>query len=195
MVTMEGTRTIEVQRRHPLFNELAFVVKARAKEDTRPILTFIKVETKGDKQYIIAANGYQLHIADITGKLGVFDTGLTDGLYKVISAAQSRIILEPADYGGIYPNVWQLVPDNFPCLLQSLDRRGGSEHSTSAAYTRIVRAMGKGSFPFKQLKDIDPGNISHDWKFYFRDSTSPLVFRSENKQENLIAVIMPIYCE
>lgn len=194
MVTMESTKTIEILQRHPLFEALSFVVGARDKEGTRPILTCVKVETKDGKQFVYAADGYHLHMADITNKIGKFDTGLVDGLYNVIKATQPRVILEPASDVGTYPNIWLLIPD-YPLLTAIVDSRGGWEHAASSAYTKVVRAMGKGSIPFDQFKLLEPGNIDHTWKFYFKDATSPLVFKSENQHENLTAVIMPLYCE
>lgn len=67
MTTELRESTSEILRTSPLYTRLKFVLSARSNpKDSRPILRLLKVETKDGKRYAYCADGFRLHIADIT---------------------------------------------------------------------------------------------------------------------------------
>jgi hypothetical protein len=187
----------EINRTIPLYKALKFVVSARAKsKDSRPILELMKVETRDNKKYAYCADGFRLHIADITEQCAHL---LADGLYEVVKVTAPRIELKR--YTGdevVYPNVWTLIPDNATLKMQELDTNfyshGDPDIQTSACYTRMVRAAEHGTIQFKYFEDIQPSEFN--WQFHYFHASSPFLFKTNKNygdEFNLIAVVMPVF--
>ena len=186
------TKTIEINRRHPIYKALRFVCKARAgKDNCREILHYLRLESKDRKRYIYAADGYRLHIAHITDKIGTYDTQIPDGIYTA-KVTNPRIELEPINIEGTYPNVWLLIPADYPKITTTKDS-SYPDHAASIGFAQIIKAMGKGCFNFHWFEDISPED--YQWDVFFSNHTSPILFTYKDLTEDLIAVIMPICVE
>jgi hypothetical protein len=159
------------------FTAMQFVSKAVAKEETRPVLTHIRIEqTAHDKRFAYAADGYRLHIADISEC-----PPIPEGQYTVIKSTKKELILQKEDNEGTYPNIWELIP-NAPCIKE-FDNAVGF----NCLYAHVIRALSDGvGINHKYLQDIDSDN--HDWSMWYGGGSNPIGF----KNNTLCAVIMPM---
>ena len=163
------------------FTAMQFVSKAISKEDTRPVLTHIRIEqTAEDKRFAYAADGFRLHIADISEC-----PPIPDGQYTVIKSTKKELILQKEDDAGNYPNIWELIPDA-PCV-KDFNRN----NSFDSFYAHVIRSIADGNgINHKYIKDLDPE--SHEWSMWYSGKhSSPIAF----KNNTLCAVIMPLFIE
>ena len=163
------------------FTAMQFVSKAIAKEDTRPALTHIRIEqTAEDKRFAYAADGYRLHIADISEC-----PPIPEGQYTVIKSTKKEIILQKEDDCGSYPDIWQLIPDA-PCIKDY-----NRNNSFDSFYAHVIRSIADGNgINHKFIKDLDPEN--HEWSMWYSGKEAdPIGF----KNNTLCAVIMPLFIE
>jgi hypothetical protein len=95
------------------FESLQFVSRAVEKKGTRPLLSCIRIERDGEKVWAYAADGFRLHIADITDC-----PPIADGLYTVLKSTKKELILQKEETldAKSYPNVWNIIPDAPKCL-------------------------------------------------------------------------------
>jgi hypothetical protein len=162
------------------FTAMQFVSKAVAKEETRPVLTHIRIEqTAENKRFAYAADGYRLHIADISEC-----PPIPEGQYSVIKSTKKELILQKEDNEGTYPNIWELIP-NAPCI-----RDFNRNNSFDTFYAHVIRALSDSvGINHKYIKDIDCEN--HEWSMWYNEGHNPIGF----KNNTLCAVIMPMHIE
>jgi len=160
------------------FNAMQFVSKAVSKEDTRPLLRMIKIEkTDSNKVFAYAADGYRLHIADISEC-----PPIPEGLYTIVKSTKKELILQKEDDDATkYLNIWNLIPDA-PCVKEF-----DNAVEFNCLYAHVIRALSDGvGINHKYLQDIDSDN--HDWSMWYGGGSNPIGF----KNNTLCAVIMPM---
>ena len=166
-----------LEKNHPLFSRLSFVLQARSTDETRYHMTGLHVE-EGKS---ISTDGRRLHI--YSG-----DT-LEEGDYKATVVNKSQIVLTPAD-DYTYPN-WKIVmPEKQKCKivdgkldLENVTFKKNNLSNISRAYFAFCKntdALVNLDF-FKDL-------VGHSWEVYYQEPDKAILF--ENDQ--FTAVIMPM---
>lgn len=161
---------------------LQFVVSATAgKKESREMLKCIKVERIGEKVWAYGADGYRLHIADITEF-----PPISEGMYTAIKNTKTELILQREEaieeslVAHPYPDVWSIIPDS-PKVLDCIG------YSFVWAYAKIIRTMTKDIINPEYIKDLHTED--HAWSMWYGGSHSAIGF----KNERLCACIMPMY--
>ena len=180
MNTIPGTtpNTSVMEKGHPFFSKLSFVLIARSTDDDREYMQILHVED----EKAICTDGRRLHI--YSG-----DLHLEPGDYKVLSANKSQIILAPTtDY--TFPDWKRVVPkkEEYKKVEGTLDMDCASLKKTE------LNRLSKEYFAFIKQTDclLDltffAALSDHTWEVYYGENHESVLF--ENKE--LTAVIMPM---
>ena len=97
-----------------VFSAVSFVIRARGKDEVRPILTYMVVESDNDgKKTLACTDGRRLHFSNPIENLN-----FEPGLYRILKATPSLVWLDylpPSPLIGTYPSWRQVVPTNATC--------------------------------------------------------------------------------
>ena len=100
---------------HPLFRGLLWASSARSTDETREILTNVRIERDGIITRIIATDGRRMHVH--TFDPGMFDEDIDlipAGMYEIITKTAKLIVIAPSELGSTYPNWRNIIPAGEP---------------------------------------------------------------------------------
>ena len=167
-----------MEKNHPLFNQLSFVLQARSTDDTREYMQILHIEN----EEAICTDGRRLHI--YSG-----DLHLEPGDYKVLSANKSQIILTPtSDYNFVD---WKRVmpkKEDYKKVEGTLDMDCASLKKTE------LNKLSKEYFAFIKQTDclVDltffAALSDHTWEVYYGENYESVLFENDE----LAAIIMPM---
>ena len=105
---------LAISKEYTAFDQIAFVLTALSKDETRYILTHMKVIREGHITRYVATDGHRLHIAELDpGFISEDLELLDDGIYTLISKTAKHIVLKKTEeYKTTYPN-WEQVAGSY----------------------------------------------------------------------------------
>lgn len=99
-----------IKRDDPRYEPLKWVIRARAKNDSRFIIRHISITKTGEA---VATDGHRLHCADMPGPktkgASKIYGRIEPGLYEVLKNSSDEIILWTSDCGGNFPDVSNIL--------------------------------------------------------------------------------------
>jgi len=163
----------ELGKHHKDIKNIQFVLKARAKDATRPVLECILVTTESNGDRIaVCTDGFRMHIAYIDG--------IGDGLYQVIKATKTEVILVPYTGEAKFPDYKQLKCeyDRQLCTIDCTDPK----IAIAAVNKHLPARLG---IDYKYILDLD-----REFVVYYgaEESTGPIQFTNGSAE----AWIMPL---
>lgn len=164
-----------VTEHHPLFKGLVWVAAARSTDETRRILTFVKIEKREDIWYIVATDGRRMHVHEYDP--GLFDEDIDapePGLYEVVAKTAKLIVISEIDEEG-YPD-WRAIfdppePEHWRNLNVETLSRIGIDTGVLLAHKFAADALGFGCGRKKtEMVDVAyaPTGLEDRGPFYFQ---------------------------
>lgn len=132
---------ISLDKRQCGFEEVSFVAKARSKDPAREVLHNIQITP----ERICATDGRRLHFTKNS-----FD--LETGLYQVVKATKSQVLLVPADSTNQFPDVDKVIP-----IANGLQTVEGNHISVSYTFLVLkchIKSRGLITINFDYFKDL-----------------------------------------
>ena len=175
---------IEIGKKHPLFNAVSWVLRARSKDATRFVLQYLHAEDVETGMEIVCTDGKRMHCSLLAGNKETIPAGN----YRVLKHTASVIWLLTEVDRVTYPMWRQIKPDITALTPKPVITDGRSESSLLevAAYR-----FGKGFFNRAYLVDaayILPKG-AHEVMFYVSpDMHTPMVLTHTLG----LAVVMPM---
>lgn len=164
---------IRIDKKHPDFNDVRFVLSAIGCDKTRP--TFLRVKTQNGVMF--ATDSFRLHCAAL-------QMTIDDGLWDIVGNTAKEIILAPETEYMYYPDVIKAIPEsNTPIIFENRD-------NTTMVDILIAQILRK--IPDNQALNIDSlkAIIVPMGTFTVKHTggTFTLLFESKNKQAVLVAI-------
>ena len=159
---------IRIDKKHPDFNDVRFVLSAIGCDKTRP--AFLRVKTQNGVMY--ATDGFRLHCTTL-------QMTIDDGLWDIVGNTAKEIILTPETEYMDYPDVIKVIPEsNTPIIFEN-------RSNTTTVDILIAKILRK--IPDNQALNIDylKAIIVPMGTFTVKqtgETFNPLLFESENKQ-------------
>lgn len=98
---------IRLEKRSPMFQELSFVLRARATDTIKPCYNHLYVEKEEDKTKLICTDARRLHMLTIED-----DDIFQAGFYEVVKHNKSELIINFIGNDNFqFPNYRQTMPD------------------------------------------------------------------------------------
>lgn len=170
---------ITILKHDPKYDDIKFVIKAKAKDEIKPVFYNMYVDENGVAS---CTDGKRLHCAK--------ETGLETGFYSVVKITKSEIILNKFETDiGTFPNIKQVIPDD-ASVVKTIEVSGRNLKLNGNAWgiTDIIRAMDeRNTVAINFVNDI-LGDDNELFKVKIFAMGVPVKFESGNKT----AVIMPI---
>jgi len=171
---------IRIDKKHPDFNDVRFVLSAIGCDKTRP--AFLRVKTQNAVMY--ATDSLRLHCATL-------QMTIDDGLWDIVGNTAKEIILTPETEYMDYPDVIKVIPEsNTPIIF---DNRIIFDNGIKTTTVDILIAKILRKIPDNQALNIDylkaiivpmgTFTVKHAGETFYT-----LLFESENKQAVLAAM-------
>ncbi len=168
------------------FDRIAFVIRATSKDNTRPYLQVVHIESAKTGCRLVGTDGKRLHSAEITQMI-------PSGDYKPVMT-KDTIGLAPLDYAVQFPNWQRIVPTNTTMKgVIDLERTGFGRdekltENLAIAFNALTKQTGE-TINLRYLEDLP----KKTWEIHTQNTRGkPIMLRQRGAEKAVFAVIMPL---